>query len=237
MLFGTSFRLESCACLASVACAPLHPILSAPFLLFLDPPSSLIVHVRSLADTWIARLSQRSCFLSSLPQKDQIKAAPAVLNHTYTILFTPRITSVCTNMLEELGVLGSIELLELPMSLIPLEKDVLSMELGPQNYKDIFLDSNYDSISEMARSLTTLQRAFGLIPRILGKGDAARVGGIRMGGTPPTRRDAVANVPMCIMNSASSTSCTACEKKRLLQPCPVALRRRHTTPRTDRSIR
>lgn len=61
------------------------------------------------------------------------------------------------------------------MSLIPLEKDVLSLELGAQAYRDIFLDSLYDSIYEMARALVTLQRAFGLIPRILGKGDAARV--------------------------------------------------------------
>lgn len=61
------------------------------------------------------------------------------------------------------------------MSLIPLERDVLSLELGAKAYRDIFLDSLYDSIYEMARSLVTLQRAFGLIPRILGKGDGARV--------------------------------------------------------------
>lgn len=39
---------------------------------------------------------------------------------------------------------------------------------------NIAQDSNYDSIYELGRALVTLQRAFGLIPRILGKGDAAR---------------------------------------------------------------
>lgn len=61
------------------------------------------------------------------------------------------------------------------MALIPLEKDLLSMELGSNAYRDIFLDSNYDAIYEMARGLITLQRAFGMIPRLIGKGDAARV--------------------------------------------------------------
>lgn len=70
---------------------------------------------------------------------DQIKAAPAALNHTYTLLLSPRITSVCASTLEDLGVFGSVDLHEFPMTLIPLERDVLSLELGAQAYKDIFL--------------------------------------------------------------------------------------------------
>lgn len=106
---------------------------------------------------------------------DQIKAAPAALNHTYTILLCPRVTSVCASTLEDLGVLGSVDIYEFPMALIPLERDLLSMELGASSYKDVFLESNYDSIYELARGLLTLQRAFGIIPRLIGKGDAARV--------------------------------------------------------------
>lgn len=90
----------------------------------------------------------------------------------------PRVTSVCASTLEDLGVLGSVDIHEFPMVLIPLERDVLSMELGSQAYRDIFLDSNYDSIYEMARALITLQRAYGHIPRLIGKGDAARVSGV-----------------------------------------------------------
>lgn len=71
--------------------------------------------------------------------------------------------------------LGSVDISEFPMALIPLERDLLSMELGAQSYKEIFLDSNYDAIYEMARGLLTLQRAFGSIARLIGKGDAARV--------------------------------------------------------------
>lgn len=111
----------------------------------------------------------------ALRKIDQIKAAPAALNHTYTILLCPHVTSVCASILEDLGVLGSVDIYEFPMALIPLERDLLSMELGSKAYKDVFLESNYDSIYELARGLLTLQRAFGVIPRLIGKGDAARV--------------------------------------------------------------
>lgn len=105
---------------------------------------------------------------------DQIKSAPASQNHSYTLLLAPRVTSVCASVLEDLGVFGSVEMHELPMSLIPLERDVLSLELGARSYRDIYLDSDYESIYEMGRALVALQRAFGNIPRILGKGDASR---------------------------------------------------------------
>ncbi len=37
-------------------------------------------------------------------------------------------TTLCTNLLSDLGVLGSIEVQEFQLGLIPLEKDVLSLE-------------------------------------------------------------------------------------------------------------
>lgn len=37
-------------------------------------------------------------------------------------------TTLCTNLLSDLGVLGSLEVQEFQLGLIPLEKDVLSLE-------------------------------------------------------------------------------------------------------------
>lgn len=37
-------------------------------------------------------------------------------------------TSLCTSILSDLGVLGSLEIQELQLGLIPLETDVLSLE-------------------------------------------------------------------------------------------------------------
>lgn len=105
-------------------------------------------------------------------------------------------TSLCTTALSDLGVLGSIELQELQLGLIPLEDDVLSLE-----YEDVWRktelvrslssaresrrhaeltpppdqDGDTSAIYDLAKSIMTLQRAFGPIPRIIGKGDSARV--------------------------------------------------------------
>lgn len=42
-------------------------------------------------------------------------------------------TSLCTSILSDLGVLGSLEIQELQLGLIPLENDVLSLE-----YEDVW---------------------------------------------------------------------------------------------------
>ena len=103
----------------------------------------------------------------------------------------PRISSLCTAVLQDEGVYGAVEMYTFPMEFVPLEKDVLSLELE-NSYKSIFLvcfvsafiesaarsysqDGDYGPIYDMGKALITFQRAFGLIPRIVGKGDAAHV--------------------------------------------------------------
>lgn len=61
-------------------------------------------------------------------------------HHTYTILCTPRITSLCRRVLEDLGVSGDVELREYRLEWIGLEDDLLSLELEDVA-KDIYLVS------------------------------------------------------------------------------------------------
>lgn len=58
---------------------------------------------------------------------DQIKSL-AANTHQYHLLVVPRMTTVCTTLLSDLGVLGSIDVQEFQLGLIPLEKDLLSLE-------------------------------------------------------------------------------------------------------------
>ncbi|GAA6063869.1 hypothetical protein JCM10212_003605 [Sporobolomyces blumeae] len=104
---------------------------------------------------------------------DQIKATPQGNNHLYHLLVVPRMTSLCTAILSDLGVLGSIDVQDFQLGLIPLEKDLLSLEYEDV-WKRIALDGDVEPIHDMAKALMTLQRAFGPIPRIIGKGDSAR---------------------------------------------------------------
>ena len=103
-------------------------------------------------------------------------------------------------MLEDEGVAGDVTLAEVclaradpcaeaddqfKLELIPMEDDLLSMEMDDVA-RDIYLvrdllcyssHQNGDDtpLYYSSLALMTLQRAFGLFPRILGKGDAAKV--------------------------------------------------------------
>jgi hypothetical protein len=94
-------------------------------------------------------------------------------------------------VLEDLGVSGDVELREYRLEWIGLEDDLLSLELEDVA-KDIYLVSdslrcafrdaelgfqNGDDtpLFHASLALMTFQRAYGLFPRIVGKGDAAKV--------------------------------------------------------------
>jgi hypothetical protein len=72
---------------------------------------------------------------------------------THTLLMIPRINTVCTSILQDNGVYGQIDIEAFPLELIPLEKDVLSLEV-PDSYKSIFLVN----LSVLAESALILLR-------------------------------------------------------------------------------
>lgn len=76
---------------------------------------------------------------------------------------------------------------ELPLLFIPLEQDLLSLELDSAFQELYFVnspifesnlilkDGNLSSISSSAQALMQLQNTFGLFPRLTGKGDKAKI--------------------------------------------------------------
>ncbi|KAK4687121.1 vacuolar protein sorting-associated protein 33A, partial [Tremellales sp. Uapishka_1] len=102
-------------------------------------------------------------------QTNPLSSAP--LN--YTLLCVPRATELCRHVLETEGVAGDITISEFKLEFIPMEEDILSLEMD-HVARDIFLDGDDTSIYYSSLALMTFQRAFGLFPRILGKGDGAK---------------------------------------------------------------
>lgn len=87
--------------------------------------------------------------------------------------FMPRKSLLCEKHLEMKGVLGSLKHIgEFACDIFPLEKDVLSME-WPQCYKELYLDGDPTVLYQAALALISLQRIYGRIPKICGKGDYA----------------------------------------------------------------
>ncbi|KAF8424631.1 Sec1-like protein [Tirmania nivea] len=87
--------------------------------------------------------------------------------------FVPRRTLVCEKILEEEGVVGDITIGEYPLYFVPLEADLLSLELE-HSFQELYLHKDYTSIFYAAKALMGIQQKHGLFPRIIGKGDNVR---------------------------------------------------------------
>jgi len=67
-----------------------------------------------------------------------IKAANGP-NNTYKLVFWPSRTILAKELLEQEGVLSSVEIKDFSFDLIPLDLDVLSLEM-PDAFRDMMID-------------------------------------------------------------------------------------------------
>ncbi|KAI1090743.1 small conjugating protein ligase-like protein [Rostrohypoxylon terebratum] len=106
---------------------------------------------------------------------DQIKRLQreSQTGHEFHVFWVPRRTLVSDKLLEEAGVLGDVNIAELPLYFFPLERDVLSLELE-SSFQDLFLFKDTTPTFLMAKALMGIQTKHGLFPRVIGKGDNAK---------------------------------------------------------------
>ncbi|KAL0480344.1 vacuolar protein sorting protein VPS33 [Acrasis kona] len=90
-----------------------------------------------------------------------------------SVFLVPRKTLICERILEEIGIVGDIKVGEFALDLIPMDDDILSMEI-PSSFKECNLDGDLSSLYYVARSIMKLQSFYGLIPHIKVKGENAR---------------------------------------------------------------
>ncbi|KAL7745531.1 hypothetical protein ACLKA6_015521 [Drosophila palustris] len=93
----------------------------------------------------------------------------------FHILFVPRRSCLCIKQLEDKDVMGAFgRLEELPWNFLPLDSDVVSMEML-HSYRDVSIDGDTTSLYQAAIGLVQLQRLYGRIPKIYGKGRQAQL--------------------------------------------------------------
>ncbi|KAI0027966.1 Sec1-like protein [Vararia minispora EC-137] len=92
--------------------------------------------------------------------------------HTYTLLLVPRTSTIVSRVLEDEGVLGDVTIAAYDLQFIPIADDVVSLETDGA-FKEIWVDGDETAVYNSAQALHSLQKLFGLFPRILGKGDVA----------------------------------------------------------------
>lgn len=74
------------------------------------------------------------------------------IDHDFTILWVPRRTLVSDQILEEHGVLGEANIVHFPLYFVPLEQDVLSLELE-ESLSDLCLVRMYARFDECSALL------------------------------------------------------------------------------------
>ncbi|EGF80675.1 hypothetical protein BATDEDRAFT_24481 [Batrachochytrium dendrobatidis JAM81] len=116
-------------------------------------------HMKWIADQYKWCASQRSSTPDNQPD--------------ITVYFVPRRTLICDQILEEQGIFGDIAIGDYHLDIVPLEEDLLSLELD--SFKPFYVDGDPTLIHSVAHAIMKFQILYGSIPRILGKGNGAKV--------------------------------------------------------------
>ncbi|NXA36129.1 VP33B protein, partial [Eudromia elegans] len=92
----------------------------------------------------------------------------------YKIIFTPQKFYACEMVLEEEGVIGDVTCDEWSFYLLPLDDDIISMEL-PEFFRDYFLEGDHRWINSVARALQLLNSLYGPFGKAYGIGRCAKM--------------------------------------------------------------
>uniref|UniRef100_H2ZDX0 Vacuolar protein sorting-associated protein 33A n=1 Tax=Ciona savignyi TaxID=51511 RepID=H2ZDX0_CIOSA len=92
----------------------------------------------------------------------------------YHIIFVPWKSFLCIQKLEDLGVFGALtHMEEYRLDLIALDSDILSME-NPSCFYDVNIDEDGTSLYLVAKAITRIQKQYGRIPMLYGKGKSCK---------------------------------------------------------------
>lgn len=96
-----------------------------------------------------------------------------VYRKNFYLYFLPTKTLLCENQLKNKGVLGSFQVIdEFKCQLFPFDNDLVSMEYCDA-YKELYIEGDLTCLHQSAAALCTLQKLYGKIPKIVGKGKFA----------------------------------------------------------------
>ncbi|OTF82000.1 vacuolar protein sorting-associated protein 33A-like protein [Euroglyphus maynei] len=106
---------------------------------------------------------------------EDIRASESNRNCNFHMIFIPRKCILCEKRLETLGVFGSFTSIEeYSPDFFVIDSDVISIE-WPLCFRECNLEMDYSSLYQLAKSLMTLQCAFGIIPTVYGIGRLSKI--------------------------------------------------------------
>ncbi|KAJ3126525.1 hypothetical protein HK098_007425 [Nowakowskiella sp. JEL0407] len=130
---------------------------------------SIVTECKALIYLCRPKIQNMKCIAENIRSHTQ-----AGIKLEYSLFFVPRRTMICERVLEEEGVYGDISIGEYHLDIIPLDDDVISMELD-NSFRELFLDGDTSAVYYVAKSIMKLQTLFGIIPRIVAKGNCSKL--------------------------------------------------------------
>uniref|UniRef100_A0A672LPN0 Vacuolar protein sorting-associated protein 33B n=1 Tax=Sinocyclocheilus grahami TaxID=75366 RepID=A0A672LPN0_SINGR len=129
----------------------------------------------------IVSSSDQLCFLIR-PRIQTVKWISDLVNadkvagrfRRYKIIFTPQKFYACETVLEEQGVYGDVTTDEWNFYILPLDDDILSLEL-PEFFRDNFLEGDQRWVTTAGSALHLLQSVYGSFSKVYGIGRCAKM--------------------------------------------------------------
>ncbi|NWS14330.1 VP33B protein, partial [Pachyramphus minor] len=109
-------------------------------------------------------------FIADIVNSDKMSGR----SRKYKIIFSPQKFYACEMVLEEEGVFGDVTCDEWSFYLLPLDEDIISMEL-PEFFRDYFLEGDHRWINPVARALQLLNSLYGPFGKAYGIGRCAKM--------------------------------------------------------------
>lgn len=129
-------------------------------------PSISVKHIVFIARPKLVLMDLVADYIDSIRSKQH-----ASIN--FHLFFVPRRSQLCEKHLTIRGVLSSITIQEFPCDIFPFDSDVMSLELQ-NDFRENTLEGDPTCLYNTAQALKTIQKLYGVIPRVFGKGPAAK---------------------------------------------------------------
>lgn len=91
----------------------------------------------------------------------------------FHLIFVPRKSELCNKHLTNIGVMANLSIQEFKCDVFPFESDVMSLELQ-NDFRENYLEGDPTCVYNAAQALRSIQQLYGIIPRVFGKGVAAK---------------------------------------------------------------
>ncbi|XP_072934409.1 vacuolar protein sorting-associated protein 33A-like [Epargyreus clarus] len=129
-------------------------------------PTISVKHIIFIARPKLTLMDLVADYINSLRTKQSTPVE-------FHLFFVPRRSELCEKHLKNRGVFSNLQIQEFKCDIFPVDSDLMSLELQ-NDFRENYLEGDPTSLYNAARALRTIQQLYGIIPRVLGKGTAAK---------------------------------------------------------------